>query len=905
MIGQFLQHLVDILAMSQFLLFVKIVSFLLRSFLFIGLVVLGLRSKTSRKLWPILTTMLLCNVLIDGIWIIRLLKKTFIPSIGYQFTTILTRVSWLAVIIYYSFLFIFIERLSDKEKHFSFKKHHLLLVCSGLGFGLFFIYTAIANNPLHPGSSLFRAYQAAYLYFSCITLFGVWHALVNVKHFRLPKIIAHQLKIFTAFLLVPQFFLETISFNPITLTPGPASLTGVTTLFLTYILYYVAHTMLGLRFLNFNNHVQLNTDFVFIKNFKEFLYQLSQASSTTELAYSSKNFFKTGFNIPEDHVQLFVRQNEPYLQTEPSEEMPVIPVIEKFLNQQNNSHTISLLNQQRIFIKDEIEFTHFYEADTELNEALLLMQTIKADIFLPLYEQKSIIGYVIIKENTRPKGFFSREECDEMLVFTNYLSNVINLLRSRNLEYLIQQDKELREELHLKHQEINQYKETLRSFLRTTKEHKFGIIIAQRRRFLYTNSTAEELLGIKITHLEKHPLLAQLLALGQQANNYKTPQTVQLQSTDNNPIKVMGIPCLEKSAVLMVVYQPDNMHMIKAQLDVLKDPSYWDYLLYLETTKSGRLINTLIPGSGETLTNFKIELLKTALSKKATLLTMPKDDIAATVELIHHISLRSTLYPIKLSTYERNSEVGIKLFGINNLFLSSIESEPIVQKLDSNGTIFIENVELLTPETQDHLAEFITYGYFRPIRGNQKIVSDVRIICSTEQDLQTLTADGRFSVRLFHELKKMSVRMPSLLTLPHAELNNLVDQVTQQAITEKTSDQPLALSSTERNKIINQRPISLQEFKECVEHILRAKSTKKNMQPQLEISPVQHITDPTILQAARLGKHALKDKQLMTLLWNKMKNQASIAQILGVNRSSVNRRFKIYNLLPPEDISSP
>ena len=44
------------------------------------------------------------------------------------------------------------------------------------------------------------------------------------------------------------------------------------------------------------------------------------------------------------------------------------------------------------------------------------------------------------------------------------------------------------------------------------------------------------------------------------------------------------------------------------QIDLLKDPSKWDYLLYLETTKSGQLINQLIPGSGENLLNYKINL---------------------------------------------------------------------------------------------------------------------------------------------------------------------------------------------------------------------------------------------------------------------------------------------------------
>ena len=46
-----------------------------------------------------------------------------------------------------------------------------------------------------------------------------------------------------------------------------------------------------------------------------------------------------------------------------------------------------------------------------------------------------------------------------------------------------------------------------------------------------------------------------------------------------------------------------------------------------------------------------------------------------------------------------------------------------------------------------------------------------------------------------------------------------------------------------------------------------------------------------------IGKKALKDPQIMSLLWEKFeKNQNRIATFLGVNRSSVNRRCKDYNL---------
>ena len=118
-------------------------------------------------------------------------------------------------------------------------------------------------------------------------------------------------------------------------------------------------------------------------------------------------------------------------------------------------------------------------------------------------------------------------------------------------------------------------------------------------------------------------------------------------------------------------------------------------MLYLETTQSGQLINQLMPGTGEKLLNYKINLLATALSKKATLLDMAEEDLLPTVEILHSISLRQSLTVMKLTHPEKHEEFAIKLFGLNPLMQK--ESEPaLLEKLDNTGTLFIQNIEYLS-----------------------------------------------------------------------------------------------------------------------------------------------------------------------------------------------------------------
>ena len=88
----------------------------------------------------------------------------------------------------------------------------------------------------------------------------------------------------------------------------------------------------------------------------------------------------------------------------------------------------------------------------------------------------------------------------------------------------------------------------------------------------------------------------------------------------------------------------------------------------------------------------------------------------------------------------------------------------------------------------------------------------------------------------------------------------------------------------------------MQELKAKVKYLLIQKSKKNNIYDETIFDPAYSVSDPSLIEASRLGKQALKDPQIMAMLWNKFKNQSKIAAFLGVDRSSVNRRCKEHKL---------
>ena len=106
----------------------------------------------------------------------------------------------------------------------------------------------------------------------------------------------------------------------------------------------------------------------------------------------------------------------------------------------------------------------------------------------------------------------------------------------------------------------------------------------------------------------------------------------------------------------------------------------------------------------------------------------------------------------------------------------------------------------------------------------------------------------------------------------------------------------MELTEKDKIKLTHNRPASIHEFKEKIKNMLINKSKKNHIYDEVHFDPAYNINDPDLAQAARLGKHALRDAKIMTMLWNKFKSPTKIAALLGVNRTTVYRNMKELNI---------
>ena len=899
----FFTQLQYILEHPAFLLTIFTTSIVVKLFILFQL--FPKKTTFSRLPHYLIFGMLSGSIIQDMAWVFLLFYQLFLGSIESRFIVFMVRMSWAFTVVQYQSLALLLENMSTHRFKFSVR-NKIFCTISAI-FTLSFLLISIVHFDCLRTADKYPfefTLERISIFFSMLPLILTSLFITTWKLYQksLPRVLHKQLLILIAGIIIPFWLFDFLQVFPFAISSSwlnpSKTLASLSNILLTGAVLYCSFRMLGLRFLNLTKEVQSKVNIHFMENFKVILDQFSHVSSLRELGHITQVFFKEAFGIQFNRVQLYIRSSNPARAAQQMSESneTISTRVELFMGTHQKS-MCQFIKKSRVLVYDELAFSDFHEGTDKTSAALTFLDSIQADIFLPVYENNTLISYIVIDRHARFDELYNNTEYDEMLIFSQYLGNIIHLMQNKNLEEIIRQQKDLKEELYQKHQEIHQYKESIRSFMRAKNHKKIGIIFYKSRRFTFANQSAKELIPVNPNLQDGHPITKALKKLALQVDEYKSPQTAYTQDAEGTKLVLSGVPSLEQNNVIICVYYPEVSDVIKKQMDILKDPSEWDYLLYLETTKPGKLINQLIPGSGETLLNFKIKLLKTALSKKATLLNMPEKDLVPTVEILHHISLRESLHVIDLAGPEKNFEAAVKLFGINAIFQMDKDSKPpLLERLDSIGTIFIKNIHYLSLETQEQLAEYLRYGFFKIFKSDHKIPSSVRIICSTNQHLTTLVQDEKFSRTLFEELKHTTLEMPSLMTLPKEELSTLAEGFSEQAVADQSLKNILSLSPRDKMRLAHQRPASLLELKTKIQQILIQKSKQNEIYDEAQFDPAYEVSDPELVEAARLGKKALKDQKIMTLLWNKFKNQNKIAAFLGVNRSSVNRRCKEYNL---------
>ncbi len=103
------------------------------------------------------------------------------------------------------------------------------------------------------------------------------------------------------------------------------------------------------------------------------------------------------------------------------------------------------------------------------------------------------------------------------------------------------------------------------------------------------------------------------------------------------------------------------------------------------------------------------------------------------------------------------------LFGhVEGAFSGAVRDRRGCFEIASGGTIFLDEVGTLSPQTQMKLLQVIEEREFVRVGSNEPVQVDVRIVAASNEDLSAAVKEGRFRQDLFYRLNVIGIELPPL-----------------------------------------------------------------------------------------------------------------------------------------------
>jgi DNA-binding NtrC family response regulator len=233
-----------------------------------------------------------------------------------------------------------------------------------------------------------------------------------------------------------------------------------------------------------------------------------------------------------------------------------------------------------------------------------------------------------------------------------------------------------------------------------------------------------------------------------------------------------------------------------------------------------------------------------------------------------------------------------ELFGYERGAFSGAESSKKgLFELADGGTILLDEVSEFDRKLQVKLLRVLDGAPYYRLGGNRKINVDVKVIAATNQPLERLVQTGEFRRDLYHRLSQFHLKIPPLRERPE-DIMALADHFLSRLAPEKR------FSQLAKDRLLSYHwPGNIRELESVV---LQAATFREEQEISADsLSLEKELTpEPAVPQAGMHDLSSLERQAIIDALAKTGGRQGITALELGISRSTLSRKLKLYNIDP-------
>ena len=240
-----------------------------------------------------------------------------------------------------------------------------------------------------------------------------------------------------------------------------------------------------------------------------------------------------------------------------------------------------------------------------------------------------------------------------------------------------------------------------------------------------------------------------------------------------------------------------------------------------------------------------------------------------------------------------------ELFGhVKGSFTGSTRNKKGKFELAQNGTIFLDEISEISPETQVKLLRIIQEKEFEPVGSEDSISFNARIIAATNKDLHKLVEEGKFRKDLFYRLNVFKINIPPLRER-EKDIPELVVQLLKEI-------------NYELHKNVFKVPYDVLELLQNHNWVGNVRELKNTLQEAVILAPDDVLEKKYVFlrnaevkeQKENYEKLPLSqiEKNYIKLVLDSVKwDKKEACSILQISRPTLNKKIKDFEILEPND----